>query len=418
MAQSKILTRRFSSTSFSRVEQGCRGEFPGGITNGAHWYDVPGGMQDFNYLHSNAFEITLELSCCKYPSSSDGTLTKEWDNNKDALLAYMELVRRRVEREWTNLPSFQTHLGVKGYVRDAQTRTGISGALIHVQGILHPVRSVASGAYWRMLLPGFYNITVTASGYMSKTIPNVQVNNSNTNEVERVESSFLFNRSFFLVQAFRLDFELQVGTDTGEAFGQADADFAAIANFSKQLLGPSREEFLETFLEPNEPLVYHNHEAMTKKLKELNERYPSITSLYTIGKSVEQRDLWVMIVSDQPLIHEPGEAEVRYIGNIHGDESVGRECLIRLIEYLCVNYGKNEFITKLVNHVNFLFRLKKKKTTERNVLGENSHHAESQSGRIRTGISEIDARPRTQECQPSRSRSKFSVRGTGTAEKE
>jgi hypothetical protein len=49
-------------------------------------------MQDFNYLHSNAFEITLELSCCKYPPAQDGVLGKEWDNNKEALLAYMEMV--------------------------------------------------------------------------------------------------------------------------------------------------------------------------------------------------------------------------------------------------------------------------------------------------------------------------------------
>jgi carboxypeptidase D len=77
---------------FVQLGQGCAAEFPEGITNGAKWYDVPGGLQDFNYLHSNAFEITLELSCCKYPSASDGNLGKEWDNNKEALLNYMEMV--------------------------------------------------------------------------------------------------------------------------------------------------------------------------------------------------------------------------------------------------------------------------------------------------------------------------------------
>lgn len=70
----------------------CNDHFPGGITNGAQWYDVAGGMQDFNYLHSNAFEITVELSCCKYPSSKDNALQKEWDNNREALLNYMEMV--------------------------------------------------------------------------------------------------------------------------------------------------------------------------------------------------------------------------------------------------------------------------------------------------------------------------------------
>jgi len=48
-------------------------------------------MQDYNYLKGNCLEITMELSCCKYPPSSQ--LRTEWDNNREALLAYMEKVR-------------------------------------------------------------------------------------------------------------------------------------------------------------------------------------------------------------------------------------------------------------------------------------------------------------------------------------
>jgi hypothetical protein len=44
-------------------------------------------MQDFNYLSSNDFEITLELGCDKYPL--DSALQEEWENNKNALIQYM-----------------------------------------------------------------------------------------------------------------------------------------------------------------------------------------------------------------------------------------------------------------------------------------------------------------------------------------
>lgn len=47
-------------------------------------------MEDYNYLHSNCMEITLELSCCKYPPESQ--LPSEWENNREALLTYLETV--------------------------------------------------------------------------------------------------------------------------------------------------------------------------------------------------------------------------------------------------------------------------------------------------------------------------------------
>lgn len=37
------------------------------------------------------------------------------------------------------------------------------------------------------------------------------------------------------------------------------------------------------------------------------------------------------------------------MGNIHGNENIGREILLNLIEYMCRNYGKDPLVTHLVN---------------------------------------------------------------------
>ncbi|KAF2892153.1 hypothetical protein ILUMI_14020, partial [Ignelater luminosus] len=51
-----------------------------GITNGAAWYPLTGGMQDFNYVWHGCMEVTLEVSCCKYPPAKE--LPRYWEDNK------------------------------------------------------------------------------------------------------------------------------------------------------------------------------------------------------------------------------------------------------------------------------------------------------------------------------------------------
>lgn len=50
-------------------------------------------MSDFNYLHSNCFEITVELGCVKFPPEE--ALYTIWQHNKEPLLSFVEMVSAR-----------------------------------------------------------------------------------------------------------------------------------------------------------------------------------------------------------------------------------------------------------------------------------------------------------------------------------
>ena len=134
---------------------------PDGISNGAALYNVDGTMQDYNYLDSNCFEILIEQGCAKFPHASE--LEKIWNDNKAPLLAFIH----------------QVHRGIKGFVKDVNSNP-IAGATIHVVGRNHSVTTATDGDYWRLLLPGLYNIVVTAKGYTRAQAEVVVVNGSAT----------------------------------------------------------------------------------------------------------------------------------------------------------------------------------------------------------------------------------------------
>lgn len=51
------------------------------------------GMNDFSYLHTNCFELSMFVGCDKFPHESE--LPEEWENNRESLLVFMEQVQRQ-----------------------------------------------------------------------------------------------------------------------------------------------------------------------------------------------------------------------------------------------------------------------------------------------------------------------------------
>lgn len=131
--------------------------FTNGITNGADWYSIRGGMQDWNYVWEGCMEVTLELSTNKNPASAQIPLL--WNDNRDALLAYIE----------------QALTGVRGTVSG-------NGAPVaaHVEVVGRNFRTNAYNNgianYHRILRPGTYDMRFEAPGFDPVIIQGVAVN--------------------------------------------------------------------------------------------------------------------------------------------------------------------------------------------------------------------------------------------------
>lgn len=127
-------------------------DFNNSITNGANWYPVCGGMQDYNYLASNCFEVTIELGCDKFPAGKE--LANYWKSNVDAIYEFI----------------WMAHSGIKGVVVNEYDMpvTGADIVVAQLMGngeyklIKHNIQSVEGGEYWRLLAPGKYLVWAQA----------------------------------------------------------------------------------------------------------------------------------------------------------------------------------------------------------------------------------------------------------------
>lgn len=103
------------------------------------------------------------------------------------------------------------------------------------------------------------------------------------------------------------------------------------------------------------PLQHHNYAMTKEKMENITKKCPDITKMYSIGKSVEGHELYAMIISDSPDKHKPGTPEFKYVSTMHGNEVVGKELILNLMQKFCDNHGTDERLTKLVKTVRMHF---------------------------------------------------------------
>jgi predicted deacylase len=93
---------------------------------------------------------------------------------------------------------------------------------------------------------------------------------------------------------------------------------------------------------------YPTPEEIELDLQSLAKKYPQLMKLYSIGKSSRKRDLWAVKLSRNASVDDD-RPEFKYIANMHGDEIVGRELMLRFIKDCLEHYTTDKSIQNLLD---------------------------------------------------------------------
>lgn len=94
---------------------------------------------------------------------------------------------------------------------------------------------------------------------------------------------------------------------------------------------------------------YYTYEELTSFLKSIQEKYENLAKLHSIGKSAQGRDIWLMEITNFKT--GPGNDKSGYYidGNLHASEVAGSMVCLYTIWHLLTNYGKDTFVTELLD---------------------------------------------------------------------
>ena len=96
------------------------------------------------------------------------------------------------------------------------------------------------------------------------------------------------------------------------------------------------------------PDQYHTPEELTKELQQMNDTASEIVDLYTIGESIEGRNIYCLRITNEKNILP--KAGVIFIAQHHAREQITVEAVLRFALRLVNNYGIDNEITEYVDN--------------------------------------------------------------------
>ncbi len=94
---------------------------------------------------------------------------------------------------------------------------------------------------------------------------------------------------------------------------------------------------------PASDAAYHNYAETTDLLKDLAAKNPEVASLFSVGKTVEGRDIWCLRLNSSERDEQPSARPgAFYVGNHHAREHLTNEVALGLATYLLENKSTPE----------------------------------------------------------------------------
>jgi murein tripeptide amidase MpaA len=164
----QIISHTYADAAQANSPPGYMDGFNDGITNGYQWYTINGGRQDYmNYFHS-CREVTIEISNTMLLPAN--LLPAHWDYNQESFLLYME----------------ECLYGFRGIVSN-EDNNPLDATVYVIEHEIYNSEVFTDpevGNYHRMIAPGTYDIDVSACGYSSQIIYDINITDLNITLVD------------------------------------------------------------------------------------------------------------------------------------------------------------------------------------------------------------------------------------------